>query len=90
MDGTYEYICVYVDDIMVAMKDPAAFCGLLKSEHGYKLKGDGDLKYHLVCDFGRDPGSTYYYGPFKHVEKKLDTYEHLFGEKPTGYSSPLV
>ena len=46
--GIYEYICVYIDDIMMAMKDLAAFCELLKSEHGYKLKGDGDLKYHLL------------------------------------------
>ena len=42
MDGIYEYICVYADDLMMAMKDPAAICELLKSEHGYKLKGDGD------------------------------------------------
>ena len=89
MDGIYEYICVYIDDLMMAMKDPAAFCELLKSEHGYKLKGDGDLKYNLGCDFGRDPDGTYYYGPFKYVEKMLDAYERLFGEKPTGYSSPL-
>ena len=45
MDGIYEFIWVYVDDLMMAMKDLAAFCELLKSEHGYKLKGDGDLKY---------------------------------------------
>ena len=83
------YICVYVDDLMMAMKDVAAFCELPKSEHGYKLKGDGDLKYHLGCDFGREPDGTYCYGPFKYVEKMLDAYEHLFGEKPTGYSSPL-
>ena len=37
-DGTYEYICAYVDDLMMAMKDLAAFCELLKSEHGYKLE----------------------------------------------------
>ena len=49
MDGTYEYICIYIDNLMMAMK---AFCELLKSEHGYKLKGDSDLKYHLGCDFG--------------------------------------
>ena len=53
------------------------------------MKGDSDLKYHLGCDFGRDPDGTYYYGPFKYVEKMLDAKEHLFGEKPTGYSSPL-
>ena len=50
---------------MMAMKDPAAFCELLKSENGYKLKGDGDLKYQLGCDFGQDPDGFYYYGPFK-------------------------
>ena len=53
------------------------------------MKGDGDLKYHLGCDFGRDQDGTNYYGPFKYVEKMLDAYEHLFGEKLTGYSSPL-
>ena len=47
-DGLYEYICVYVDDLTIAMKDPAAFCEMLKSKHGYKLKGVGDLKYTLV------------------------------------------
>ena len=88
-DDVYEYISVYVDDLAMAMKDPATFCELLKKKHGYKLKGDGDLKYHLGCDFERDPDGTFYYGPFKYVEKMLDTYERLFGEKPKGYSSPL-
>ena len=48
----YEFICVYVDDLTIAMKDLAAFCEMLKSKHGYKLKGVSDLKYHLGCDFG--------------------------------------
>ena len=30
-DGLYEYICVYVDDLAIAMKDLAAFCEMLKS-----------------------------------------------------------
>ena len=71
------------------MKDPAAFCEMLQSKHCYKLKGVGDLKYHLDCDFGWDPDGTYYYRPFKYVEKMMDAYEHLFGEKPMGYFSPL-
>ena len=85
----YEYISVYVDDLACAMKDPAAFCELLKKKHGYKLKGDGPLKYHLGCDFGRDPDGTYYYGPYKYVDKMLDTYERLFGEQPKGFTAPL-
>ena len=88
-DGLCEYICVYIDDLAIVMKDPAAFCEMLKSKHGYKLKGVSDLKYHLGCDFGQDPDGTYYYGPFKYVEKMMDAYEHLFGKKPMGYSSRL-
>ena len=54
------------------------------------MKGVSGLKYHLSCDFGRDPDRTYYYyGLFKYVEKMMDAYDNLFGEKPTGYSSPL-
>ena len=85
----YEYICVYVDDLAMAMKDPAAFCEILKTKYNYKLKGDGPLKYHLGCDFDREPDGTFCYGPFKYVGKMLETYERVFGEKPTGYSSPL-
>ena len=85
----YEYICVYVDDLAMAMQDPAAFCEILKNKYNYKLKGDGPLKYHLGCDFDREPDGTFCYGPFKYVGKMLETYERVFGEKPTGYSSPL-
>ena len=48
-DGLYEYICMYIDDLAIAMKDLAAFCEMLKSKHA---KGVGNLKYHLGCDFG--------------------------------------
>ena len=37
-DGLYEYICVYVNDLVIVMKEPAAFCEMFKSKHGYKLK----------------------------------------------------
>ena len=87
-DGLYEYICVHVDYLVIAMKDPAAFCEMMKSKHGYKLNGVGDLKYHLGCDFSRDPDGTHYHGPFKYMEKMMVAYERLFGEKPMGYSSP--
>jgi hypothetical protein len=83
----YEYISVYVDDLACTMKDPAAFCELLKTKHGYKLKGDGPLKYHLGCDFGRVPDGTYYYVPYKYVDKMLDTYQHLFGEQTKGFTA---
>ena len=37
----YEYIAVYTDDLLVAMKDPATFVAILESDpYNYKLKGD--------------------------------------------------
>ena len=66
-DDHYEYICVYVDDLAIAMTDPAEFCDKLINKYGYKLKGVGPLEYHLGCDFGRDPDGTFYYGPHTYV-----------------------
>jgi hypothetical protein len=55
----YEYICVYVDDLAVMMKDPKGFFEELQSEKwGYKLKGVGPLEYHLGANFVRDPDGT--------------------------------
>ena len=85
----YEYICVYVDDLAMAMVDPAGFCKILKTKYNYKLKGDGPLRYHLGCDFERDPDGTLFYGPFKYIDKMMESYERLFGEPPKGYSTPL-
>jgi hypothetical protein len=47
-EGLWEYICVYVDDLALAMKDPKSFIDKLKAlpedgGHGYQLKGDGLL-----------------------------------------------
>jgi hypothetical protein len=85
----YEYIGVYVDDLAMAMEDPAAFCETLKTKHNYKLKGDGPLSYHLGCDFGRDPDGTFSYGPLKYVDKMMDTYQRLFNDTPKEVRSPL-
>ena len=85
----YEYICVYVDDLAIAMTEPAEFCDKLVNKYSYKLKGVGPLEYHLGCDFGHDPDGTFYYGPHTYVEKMMETYVKFFGQKPKSYSSPL-
>ena len=51
----YEYICIWVDDLAMAMKNPQAFVDELKSRFGYKLKGVGAISYHLGANFYRDP-----------------------------------
>ena len=87
----WEYVCVYVDDLAVALRDPKTFMDELQSKYNYKLKGVGPIEYHLGCNFGRDPDGTFYYGPFKYIERMMSTYEKVFGEPvPSGASSPLV
>ena len=51
----YEYICVYVDDLLVVIHNLKAFFKVLKDKYGYKLNGVGNTEYHLGGDFGQDP-----------------------------------
>ena len=59
----WEYLAVYVDDLMAIMKDPDKFFEEI-SKH-YKLKGLGPPKYHLGGDFFRDKDGTPRMGSFK-------------------------
>ena len=54
----YEYVCVYVNDLLVVMKEPSTFFENLSKKYGYKLKGVGDPEYHLGGNFGCDLDST--------------------------------
>jgi hypothetical protein len=78
----WKYIAVYVDDLAFAMKDPQTFVNKLKEEHKFKLKGTGDIAYHLGCDFFREDDGTLCMAPRKYIEKMLGNYERMFGEKP--------
>ena len=43
------------------MKDPEAFLKQLTSDpYNFKLKGSGELNFHLGCGFARDADSTLY------------------------------
>ena len=89
-DGdAYEYIATYVDDLAIAAKDCQALCENLKSQCGYKLKGDGPLTYHLGCDYIREPDGTLLATPKQYVAKILEWYEKRYGEKPRKRRNPL-
>ena len=70
----YEYIAVYVDDLLIASRVPEVIIKTLMEEHKFKLKGTGPISFHLGCDFGRDEDGTLYYAPKKYIEKILDNY----------------
>jgi hypothetical protein len=85
----YEYVCVYVDDLAIAMRDPKAFTDALIEQFGYTLKGVGPMSYHLGADIYRDQDGTLCFGAKSYIERMLINYETMFGEKPKEYSSPM-
>jgi hypothetical protein len=85
----YEYNAVFVDDLMIAAKDPSSITTALEDEHHFKLKGTVPLTYHLGCDYFKDNNKTLCYGPRKYIEKMIDQFERMFGAKPREYTSPL-
>jgi hypothetical protein len=88
-NGLYEYIAVYVDDLLIAARDPGEITRALQESHKLKLKGVGPLTYHLGCDYFRDKDGILCYGPIKYIGKSMDQYENMFGSKPKEYTSPL-
>ena len=50
----YEYIAMYVDDLLIGLKEPWAIIDMLEGPHKFKLKGSGPITFHLGCDFMRD------------------------------------
>ena len=56
----WEYILVYIDDIIIAMKNPKSFFDELQypDNVSLKMKGVGSPTYHLGADFFRDDDDT--------------------------------
>ena len=86
-----EYIAVYVDDLLIASKDPQGIIDALTDKpNNFKLKGTGPIKFHLGCDFFRDQDGTLCMGPQKYIERMVDQYTLLFGKAPSQkIQSPL-
>ena len=86
----YEYVVVYVDDILTALKDPDPFYKALKSDPWkYKLKNVEEPRYHLGGDFFRDRDGTFCYGAQTYVKRMLDNYKMLFNELPPESKAPM-
>jgi hypothetical protein len=71
-EGThYEYVGVYVDNLVLAMDDPEGFLHILETKYGFKLKGSGEINFHLGCDFFRDKDGTLCIKPKKYISKMI-------------------
>jgi len=87
--NVYEYIATYVDDLAICSKDPQAIVDHLTKGYKYKLKGTGPLSYHLGCDYFRDEVGMLCSAPKKYVDRMIDTYFQMFGQKPKEVTAPL-
>ncbi len=86
----YEYVVVYVDDILTALKDPKTFYDRLMGDPwNYKLKNVEEPKYHLGGDFFRDKDGNYCYGSQTYIKRMVENYKMMFGELPTEYHAPM-
>ena len=59
----YEYVAIYVDDLLIACDCASDFIHALKKKHNLKIMGEGPLKYHLGCDYHMDPDGTLLHNP---------------------------
>ena len=53
-DSHYEYMAVYVDDLIIVSKDPMKLIKELRDVGGYTLKGVGEPEYHLGGDIEKE------------------------------------
>jgi hypothetical protein len=85
----YEYICVYVDNLIICSKKPSTIIEALEKVHKFKLKGTGSMHFHLGSDYFRDKEGTMCYGPKKYISELIDKFQREFGKKPKLLSLPL-
>ena len=80
----YAYIGRYVDDLLIAHKDPQKIIDDL--EKRYILKGVGPPSYHLGGDFERKktPEEVLTWGSKTYITRCLQRYEEMYNEKPRG------
>ena len=54
----YEYVAIYVDDLLIACTCTSEFIHTVKRMHNLKIKGDGPFQYNLGCDYHLGPDGT--------------------------------
>jgi hypothetical protein len=85
----YEYVATYVDDLCLGMLDPKSFMDTLQKKYNFKLKGTGPIDFHLGQSFSRNDVGEMEISAKCYIDKMIDTYVQLYGEKPRKASSPL-
>ena len=86
----WEYIVVYVDDIIVAMKDTQGFFNAIQGPNvGFTMKGVGKPTYHLGTDFFHNADGTLCLGSQAYSKRLCSSFKSLYGEQPKTFFSPF-
>jgi hypothetical protein len=70
------------------MLDPKSFTDTLQ-KNNFKLKGTGPIDFHLGQSFSWNDDGEMEISAKRYVDKMIDTYVQLYGEKPRKALSPL-
>jgi hypothetical protein len=85
----YEYVATYVNDLCLGMLDLKSFTDTLQKKYNFKLKQTGPIDFHLGQSFSQNDNVEMEIFVKCYVDKMIDTYVQLYGEKPRKASSPL-
>jgi hypothetical protein len=85
----YEYVPTYVNDLCLGMLDPKSFTDTLPKKYNFKLKGTGPIDFHLGQSFSWNDNGEMEISVKCYIDKMIDTYVQLYGEKPRKALSPL-
>lgn len=88
-DDYWDYICVWVDDMLIISENIKVFIEALEKE--YTLKGVGEPKYYLGADMLQldKKEDIFVMGSATYIKYCLSVYEQLFGVKPKRVHTPL-
>ena len=82
MKDKYNYIAIYVEDLLIASEAPQQIIHDLKDKFMLKIKGDGPLEYHLGCDYKLDKDGALVAQPtIYHSYKKMFPNENFINAK---------
>ena len=78
MKDKYEYVAIYVDDLLIASEETQKIIQDLETKFKLKIKGNGPLEYHLGCDYKLDKDGTLVAQSIRYINKTLESYKMMF------------
>ena len=87
----YDYIGVFVDDVLIFSDKPQVYFNLLKDKFHYEFKDIAEPQYYNGADFYTDPKTKRYCMSAKtYIKNVIEKIEKLLGKPLKNYGAPMV